>query len=157
MELWGESKWRYGILYPSGVTLIDDGEISATRFQCYSMEKLQNMLREKEMSLHNYFPKFKGGYPDGCYVQGVLYLSGQKFTLPNCLDNHQLGHIQDAQLFFQGKMRMIAGDTVLQWKQDDVKGRVALRMASLDGHATVDNAWTPVRPYKRGRTRRGSL
>ncbi|KAI5079661.1 hypothetical protein GOP47_0005140, partial [Adiantum capillus-veneris] len=82
VELWGESNWRYGILYPSGVVLLEDGEISATS---YSMGKLENMLREKE-------------------------------------------------------------------KEDDVKGRVALRMASLDGHTRVDNAWTSVRPYKKRRT-----
>ncbi|KAI5079662.1 hypothetical protein GOP47_0005141 [Adiantum capillus-veneris] len=62
MELWGESNWRYGILYPSGVVLLEDGEISATS---YSMGSWKICSEKKKRCL--IFVKKVGAY-SGCPI-----------------------------------------------------------------------------------------
>lgn len=124
LELWGEKLWRYAILYPKGLVFIEDEEVRASSWSRTSIEDLQSILSKQQANLEKSFPD--AVYPNGTYVQGVLYISKEKFKLPD-FTIHGNGNHPDTHLFYQSKIRMIVGDKALEWCVHDVKKILADR------------------------------
>ncbi|KAI5058906.1 hypothetical protein GOP47_0027076 [Adiantum capillus-veneris] len=137
------STWSYGILVPEGYVHVRDGKIdlrSIPRFHRHqeitgvaetSLEDLQAKLQEgTEFYRKNYLDNPLAKYADGPMLVGTFYLSSQWFDLPKAHTHN--GKVPGVRRLFDGLMRVVLGDFVLDMTAADYMQRWQLREQWLE-------------------------
>lgn len=136
------SLWTYGILVPEGCVHIRDGEVDVKcmpEFKCHQaitgvsetgLEELQEKLKGgTEFYRKNYRENPHADYADGPMLVGTYYLNPRWFSLPKPEPGN--GKVDAVRRYFDGLMRLVLGDSVIDLKSGDYKWRWQLRERML--------------------------